>query len=778
VQWQDRDINEQDWATFTNFVLSELEGVQPGITKPESSDATTHVPMTVDEFRERSEKIESVVREWNECFFGPRAVSIEPVFSFVEARGPSPAPTYRTFQSAPTGHTHGGHPSRWSPPSEGRNLGYALPQQPPHPSVPSMTAIPSRPRGFPFQGILGPNLNPFESSTSHDMHSRGGPVHHLLGMRGGRGHHAVPKGRHGLHDPYERHERGYGHHLGFSGRGRGSRDMRHRSHSASSTASSTVAVSEHSHHSQEGHHHDGSHHRSSSAHSVSSSSSEESVDSLSSEDIEQADPDMLRQKLANFRIDATQKSQIHLALRELRSEIKAEARNRRRSGLGKENSKEAKAALKSQKKALKKEFRAICKEAKSFKRAERRRIRGEKQHVGSDRVHRSSRCRKGYRPGSAPNNGPDTIPSYSHSTARGVVEEDGVLHDSKHDSHQLEVSRLLAEAEELRDSARQLEVFRARQEAEESAKLSEKAGADKKSSISYHDEQADLSNQINTLERQALECEHRAQALQYNIDPDQGNASATTLVNASDVFVPNIHSATTEALRATSFFKAASQSDRHLSRAAEDRERTRAREEEDRQRRTTRAEEDTQARRAITSAVSEMSAIAMAAAEQDRVLARFEEDRVRRLARADEDRQRRLTRAEEDRQRRLTKAEKERERNLARAERSREQAERNRAQAQRNRDHAGAARAMRNGNGNDSDSTLRAVEGASMLPRGGAAGAGPSRAAAPGFATQIENMGRGIENWGERFGRDMERWGEEFGRRMEERGKAIERGFT
>lgn len=84
LKYQERDVRVADWYTFVNYLIPDQteSPTEPLTEKAKSADADAD---------ERDERIEAVVAEWNEGFFGPRGVRILCDFQPLEA------PAYRSL---------------------------------------------------------------------------------------------------------------------------------------------------------------------------------------------------------------------------------------------------------------------------------------------------------------------------------------------------------------------------------------------------------------------------------------------------------------------------------------------------------------------------------------------------------------------------------------------------------------------------------------------------------------------------------------------------------
>ncbi|MCJ1389214.1 hypothetical protein MMC18_002070 [Xylographa bjoerkii] len=343
-----RDVHPQDWATFVNYVITELHG------STSIRDQNSEKSVSREDFQERQQRIEAVVAEWNEGFFGPRRIRFVPEFSYsIPDRPSSPTPSYRTSPTA-------------QGPQVDTSFGPALPHQafrnspmtsPPHflhntqPQVlhPLFT---TQPRGAP--GKYPNPMDQFATAGGRGWHWRG------------RGNWGEGRGRHrrGTDDGDSHH----GHHR----RGKG-----HRGRSSSTSSSSSDD------HRRRG---KGRHHRSSSTSSSSSSSSSSSNDSgtsISSNELRGVEVTDIRQAIANFRLDPTRKQHVKQAVRQLRSELRSHRKSVSRGGL--EQSKALKAETRTQKRLIKSEVKSLWKEAKQYKKGLKQQRRAEKRMIKAEK---------------------------------------------------------------------------------------------------------------------------------------------------------------------------------------------------------------------------------------------------------------------------------------------------------------------------------------------------------------------------------------------------------
>ncbi|MCJ1412326.1 hypothetical protein MMC19_006420 [Ptychographa xylographoides] len=408
-EWQTRDIYPQDWATFVNYVVAAVgTHSDPGKGKADS--------ISQEEFQERQRRLEAVIAEWNELFFGPRGVRFVPTFNFIVTTRPSsPTPSYRTSQTMPPlPHHFLPAPTLQSPGAstlKGPETGLGDPNSF---AVPPNSQSPHLMKNMPLQG----------SPQSHRPRRSWGPLAFLRDsyqdrrFHGNDSHEQVRGYRRGVMGRGNRgRERNQGHH---SRRG----DYHTRSSSTSSSASSLSDVSDGSHHHKRSHRHKwgkgrrrrsssssssssssdssddshrrhkrghrhgkekGHHRRSHSTSSSSSSSSESSISSISSDELKNIDVADIHQSLANFRLDPTRRQHVKLAVRQLHSDLRSHQKGseaERRT-----LTREMKAELKTQKRLIKTEVKSLKKEAKAFHK-ERKQQRRREHRLQKKEKHR------------------------------------------------------------------------------------------------------------------------------------------------------------------------------------------------------------------------------------------------------------------------------------------------------------------------------------------------------------------------------------------------------
>ena len=75
-----RDVSNSDWQTFVNYVL--LDHIRASVEKSDANQKKESAPLNEDS-PERHERINAVIAEWNEGFFGPRGIRVHPEFASV-----------------------------------------------------------------------------------------------------------------------------------------------------------------------------------------------------------------------------------------------------------------------------------------------------------------------------------------------------------------------------------------------------------------------------------------------------------------------------------------------------------------------------------------------------------------------------------------------------------------------------------------------------------------------------------------------------------------------
>ena len=339
---RDRDVLEQDWQTFVNYVLTELGN--------ETSSSTHHKKLTPEEFYERQSKIEQLIAEWNESFFQSRSIKIIAHYYYKHAEILEQAQSANQTELASGLRRINIEDGAIDIPHiENRS----------HP-VNHRSPWPVHQHGPFARGPPGFHHGPF---------MRGGP-RAGLGFGFGRG---APHFQHG-HEFGHRHGAHYARgrsHDSSRGLGRGNGRNRSRSRSSDSSSSSdSDTESEHQRGSRlEGrrgrreHRHEGRQRRS---HSASSDSSITSVSSISSNEIDESTMRSVREAVTSFRLDPSNFQHSKMAYRQLLLNIqnqKSQAR-RNRSTIPRE----ARTVSRAQRRALRDDLRKLRMELKSMSR--------------------------------------------------------------------------------------------------------------------------------------------------------------------------------------------------------------------------------------------------------------------------------------------------------------------------------------------------------------------------------------------------------------------------
>ena len=336
-----RDVNDQDWSTFSNYLLAE-------ITSESSEDRDKKQKRTIShaELEERRPKILAVVATWNEGFFRPRSIQFVPTFHRQNPLVPSEQPLPGT--SAVTAR-HPSESSRDNPPQASQPSGPSQPHAP-YGQGPIAWAVGAI-------GRFAEMADARRQERMNDTSCRSGP----LGPWGGRGgSFASGRGGSGQH-------RGGPGHQGPFGRGgpfpfpygRDGRSPRNPSWQSG-----------------------GSRHRSASVSSASSISSDSSISSIDSDELKAADLNYVREAIVNFRQDPANKQHLKAAVRQLHSDIRAGKRTNRSRNVERSLTKEE---LVAQFKIIRAEVRSIKKEARAAKKEKKRHRRTEKKLQKAER---------------------------------------------------------------------------------------------------------------------------------------------------------------------------------------------------------------------------------------------------------------------------------------------------------------------------------------------------------------------------------------------------------
>ena len=753
-----RDVHPQDWATFVNYIITELHG------STSVKDANSKKPVSREDFQERQKRIEAVVAEWNEGFFGPRRVRFVPEFSYSASDRPSsPTPSYRTFLTA-------------QPAQEHTPFGPPLSQQASRSSLPTFLHH-RQPQALPPNGTTQPRDAPRKHSTPLDLFA-------IAGGRGfrwrGKGARADGRGRRhrGMDDGDTHHGHrwgGRGHrarsastsssssddHHGHRWRGEGHsddhQDCRRRGKGRRSRSSSTSSSSADDHHRRG----KGRRHRSSSTSSSSSSSSSSSNDSassISSKELKGVEVADIRQAIANFRLDPTRKQHVNQAVRQLRSELRS---HRKSVGRGDASqSKTLKAEIRTQKRVIKSEVKSLRKEAKQYKKGLKQQRRAEKRMIKAEK--------RAKRRGRGPNvsgleSFPTSIPGSLPGQLSGScdVEAGPSLNGPVRASFNPQAGDfqrgLGIDSNMVNDSPRTTAYpFRS----------TSKYGSDSKSS----NEKQDLAmgeNPRGLTDRQPPGVAPETQASTTSGLPGLGVEAEEIHCPAVDNVIQNeMTMKRQEALERKQEMEVGNQ-ERQAANQTTDTERRKESERlaRERERDTPQLEKDAELR-----ARDAYTAAALRRQEQERAAALRGQEQERAAARRGQGQERAATEREKDAAIRRGL-----ERDVARRIRDQERAAaegtRNVSRQQRGLDRAadliGQRRASQTARQEDLINIGGGVDASRGLARGFNTTTHLVTPRAPGRQAFLDHLGGSIGQWGTRFGRDAGEWGERFGRDME-----------
>ncbi|KAL8739006.1 MAG: hypothetical protein Q9181_000288 [Wetmoreana brouardii] len=396
TQYWSRDVSVHDWDTFLNYLL-------PPDLGPEDGKGRLSRPRSKDALRDQ-DRIEAVLAEWHQSFFGPRGIQIEanlPTSSYVNATPPPPFTSTADIGYYPEANSSTSRdaplPSRASRPP--------MPPQPSMPPQPPMTYGQS-PLQWARNSIIGPRLGsiPLARLLSNNRDQQPG-MHENYRSR--RERHSHEKRERRGRSPSSSSSSSSGSSAGRHHRRRGGR----HGHPGSSTSSSSSSPSSNSGHGGWGHHHHhrgghnggwgggrGRHHhhphghdkhrrRRRSSSSSSSSSSDSSVASISSSDFFGADPQQIRHSIAALRQNPDRKAHLSATIRQFKNDIRQSRRQNHdntrgiRTSLKRENSRE----LKAQGKELKAELKGFIKEARALRKADRKVRKAERKSLRAER---------------------------------------------------------------------------------------------------------------------------------------------------------------------------------------------------------------------------------------------------------------------------------------------------------------------------------------------------------------------------------------------------------
>lgn len=352
-------VSQQDWKTFVNYVFPPDQAPQAQIPRKVREDMERYVkPGTPQTVEQRRERMEAVIAEWNEGFFGPRSLIID--FRFVTGLLDAPAsplcprcyPTGdRSVARKPLTHTQ-------SSSNTGTPLLPPIQTLPPlslsrGPSTSDGPSSPPAPRnGFAFSRTQTTPISAFAGSSQQSPSSPGGPAFinwieriseraqtygQQISEQAARHGDAMERraSRHG--DLIQRHANRHGESIQQHARrfetfgdqlsNRLAGPARPRSGRwdpwdtyATTNGSNSPAVGTSNNQFRR---------RSGSVSSITSrtsSSSDSSFSSLSSRDFEGVDLDGLRGSFATFISDPNRTKDLHMAVRELRADLRSKRR--------------------------------------------------------------------------------------------------------------------------------------------------------------------------------------------------------------------------------------------------------------------------------------------------------------------------------------------------------------------------------------------------------------------------------------------------------------------
>ncbi|KAL8741847.1 MAG: hypothetical protein Q9190_005593 [Brigantiaea leucoxantha] len=385
-QYRDRDITNFDWNTFNNFLF-------PIHTDRNSAKAGDHRQRSASpkDALDRQARIEDVVAEWNEKFFGPRGVRISAVFPSIAYTSASPPPPFVSVpelvplpELAPATDLNSSTP-----------YGITASQQRIQRSQTDGFIVPNRARDIAGQALSqglwsrllgnsrgdhGEGKQDFRSRRDRHRHRfvEHSHAHHLRGRQRSPSSSSSSSSS----DDHHRHRR-WGH--------------RRRSSSCSSSSSSSSSDSGYGGRPRgfgrrrrrfDGrgrgkHHHGHGRHRSPSTSSSSSSSSNSSIDSISTSDISGMDIGRLHNIIDTFRHDPLRKANLRLAVRSLKNEL--HHNQRLRGSERKEVGREIKAQIRTQKKVVKAEIKSLIREGKAARKIDRKNRKAERKNQRVER---------------------------------------------------------------------------------------------------------------------------------------------------------------------------------------------------------------------------------------------------------------------------------------------------------------------------------------------------------------------------------------------------------
>ncbi|KAL8688548.1 MAG: hypothetical protein Q9224_004855, partial [Gallowayella concinna] len=326
-QWLSRDVSLHDWNTFLNYLLP--------VDAASSNTKGTLIPQGSRDLSADRDRIDVVLADWHEGFFGPRGIQIEARFPADSSSSDMPPPPpFTSSVNLPYHHPEADALLNQGKPLPSRSSETGTSSQPPIPAGQSaLQWARTTPAGTMFE--FGPLARLLSNNRDQKLPSR--------------------------EDFRSRRER-HGHEV---------RERRGRSSSSSSTASDSHADGRRRHH-MGGRHRRRRSSRSSSSSSL-SSSPDSSIASISSSDFSGLDLGQIRHSLATLRADPDRKAQLSATVRQFKSELRQSRRQHRDSARGMRNeTKGLKGELKAQRKEIKAELKSFIKDARAAHKADRK----------------------------------------------------------------------------------------------------------------------------------------------------------------------------------------------------------------------------------------------------------------------------------------------------------------------------------------------------------------------------------------------------------------------
>ncbi|KAL8711316.1 MAG: hypothetical protein Q9220_004213 [cf. Caloplaca sp. 1 TL-2023] len=383
-EYRSRDVNLSDWNTFLNYLM-------PYDTEPTQKRGRIAELGSKDGLKTQN-RIQAVLDEWQEGFFGPRGIHIESSFTANPRSSATPPPPFTS--TADVGHYPDASSSTYPV--------HSLPSRPSQPPAPHG-------RSMPPQGSAQSQGSPLHWARNTITGSRfaSSPLARLLS--GTKDDHSTKpedlRSRRERHRHEMRERRGRSSSSSSSDSSAGGRHHQHRGGKHERRDSSTSSSSSGSRHrgprhrgggpwGGRGRHHHGHgkhhHHRSSSS-SSSSSSSDASIASFSSSDFSGADVDQVRHSIATMRQNP---AHFAAAVRQFKNDLHQSRRQHHdmaRGMRGGSHNRGYKHELKAQRKEMKAELKGFIREVRVMRKADRKIRRYERK---SQRAHRKAE-RKG-----------------------------------------------------------------------------------------------------------------------------------------------------------------------------------------------------------------------------------------------------------------------------------------------------------------------------------------------------------------------------------------------